>query len=178
MTIRRKWFVSLLTIFVAINITTNQSELMPADLEMVTIERRPVTVVKEPESVVESIATAVAEPVTYYSLEAEYIAKTVWGEARGCTVAEQEQVIWCILNRVDSELQYFPDNIIDVVTQPNQFHGYSPGHPVTDEHYNLALDVLDRWEAEKRGEVVQRNLGKDYVYFHGDGEHNYFRVNF
>lgn len=170
MTIRRMWFVSVLTIFVAVNITTNRPESEPVNQEMIKRQTRPVTVVAEPQSVVEA--------APYYSLEAEYIAKTVWGEARGCTVAEQEQVIWCILNRVDSDIQYFPDNIISVVTQPNQFHGYSPDHPVTEEHYNLALDVLDRWEAEKRGEAVQRNLGKDYVYFHGDGEHNYFRKNF
>lgn len=130
-----------------------------------------------PVDVVEAIPVAEAvEPD--YSLEAEYIAKTVWGEARGCTVAEQEQVIWCILNRVDSEISYFPDDIISVVTQPNQFHGYSPDHPVTEEHYTLALDVLERWTAEKRGEAIQRNLGKEYVYFHGDGNHNYFRENF
>ena len=130
-----------------------------------------------PVEVVEAIPVAEAvEPD--YSLEAEYIAKTVWGEARGCTVAEQEQVIWCILNRVDSEITYFPDDIISVVTQPNQFHGYSPDHPVTEEHYTLALDVLERWTAEKRGEAIQRNLGKEYVYFHGDGNHNYFRENF
>jgi hypothetical protein len=130
-----------------------------------------------PQVVAESeLVVAAAEPD--YSLEAEYIAKTVWGEARGCTVAEQEQVIWCILNRVDSDIQYFPDDIISVVTQPNQFHGYSPDYPVTEEHYALALDVLERWEAEKRGEAIQRNLGKEYLYFHGDGKHNYFRENF
>lgn len=167
MTIRRMWFVSLLTVFVALNISTNQ----PVERQIATVQVRPATVV-------EATTTAVVEPEPDYNLEAEYIAKTVWGEARGCTVAEQEQVIWCILNRVDSDIQYFPDDIIAVVTQPNQFHGYSPDHPVTEEHYTLALDVLERWEAEKRGEAVQRNLGKDYVYFHGDGEHNYFRMNF
>lgn len=110
-----------------------------------------------------------------YSLEAEYIAKTVWGEARGCSVEEQEQVIWCILNRVDSDIPYFPDDIISVITQPSQFHGYSPNHPVTDEHYELALDVMARHEAEKRGEESGRNLPIEYVYFYGDGKHNHFR---
>ena len=167
MIIRKMLFVSLLTVFVALNISTNQ----PGERQSATVQVRPATVV-------EATTTAVVEPEPDYNLEAQYIAKTVWGEARGCTVAEQEQVIWCILNRVDSDIQYFPDDIISVVTQPNQFHGYSPDHPVTEEHYNLALDVLERWEAEKRGEAVQRNLGKEYLYFHGDGKHNYFRENF
>jgi hypothetical protein len=165
------WFVSLLTVFVALNISTNRPETEPADQEIIKRQTRPATVV-------EATTTVVVEPEPDYNLEAEYIAKTVWGEARGCTVAEQEQVIWCILNRVDSDIQYFPDDIISVVTQPNQFHGYSPEHPVTEEHYTLALDVLERWEAEKRGDAVQRNLGKEYLYFHGDGKHNYFRENF
>jgi len=118
------------------------------------------------------------EAVEEVNQEAAYIAKTVWGEARGCSVEEQEKVIWCILNRVDSELPYFPDDIIGVITQPNQFHGYSPDYPVTSEHYELALDVLKRWNAEKRGEESNRNLPPEYVYFHGDGKHNYFRVEF
>jgi hypothetical protein len=128
----------------------------------------PPQVVAESEPVV-----AAAEPD--YSLEAEYIAKTVWGEARGCPVEEQEQVIWCILNRVDSDIPYFPDDIISVITQPSQFHGYSPSNPVTDEHYELALDVMTRHEAEKRGEDSGRNLPIEYLYFYGDGKHNHFR---
>ncbi len=171
MNIKKPLFVGLLIVFLALNISTNQPVNTPEERQIATVQVRPATVV-------EATTTVVAEPEPDYSLEAEYIAKTVWGEARGCTVAEQEQVIWCILNRVDSEISYFPDDIISVVTQPNQFHGYSPDYPVTEEHYTLALDVLERWEAEKRGEASQRNLGKEYVYFHGDGNHNYFRENF
>lgn len=117
-------------------------------------------------------------PEPDYSLEAEYIAKTVWGEARGCSVDEQEQVIWCILNRVDSDYRYFPDDVISVVTQPHQFHGYVPSNPVWPELYELSLDVLSRWEAEKRGEESNRNLPLEYLYFSGDGKHNTFRVEY
>ena len=49
--------------------------------------------------------------------EAEYIAKALYGEARGCSTTEQAAVVWCILNRVDDESGLWPDDIIGVVTQ-------------------------------------------------------------
>lgn len=108
--------------------------------------------------------------------EAEYIAKTLYGEARGCSATEQAVVAWCILNRVDDGSGLWPDDIIGVVTQEYQFAGYSPEHPVLPELYDLALDVLERWKREKAGEDdVGRVLPEDYCYFHGDGKHNYFR---
>lgn len=105
--------------------------------------------------------------------EAGYIARTLYGEARGCSAYEQEQVVWCILNRVDDSR--FPDSIQAVVTQPGQFYGYSPEHPVWGSLYALAWDVLDRWEKEKAGEESGRNLGPEYLFFSGDGVKNTFR---
>ena len=105
--------------------------------------------------------------------EATYIARTLYGEARGCSAYEQEQVVWCILNRVDDSR--FPGTVQEVVTQAGQFYGYSPEHPVWDSLYALAWDVLDRWEAEKTGEESGRNLGPEYLFFSGDGKSNYFR---
>ena len=58
------------------------------------------------------------------------LAKTVWGEARGCSKTQQAAVVWCVLNRVDSEAPYFPDSIVEVVTQRGQFDGYDPDNPV------------------------------------------------
>jgi hypothetical protein len=111
--------------------------------------------------------------------EAEYIAKALYGEARGCSTTEQAAVVWCILNRVDDESGLWPDDIIGVVTQEHQFIGYSPEHPVLPELYDLAMDVLERWQLEKGGETdVGRVLPADYCYFQGDGQHNYFRREF
>lgn len=105
--------------------------------------------------------------------DAEYIAKTLWGECRGCSTTEQAAVAWCILNRVDAA---FGDSVERVVTFPNQFLGYDEDNPVADEQYEIALDVLARWEREKQGETdVGRVLPPDYLWFHGDGQHNYFR---
>ena len=111
-----------------------------------------------------------------YKNEIPYIARTVWGEARGCSETEQAAVIWCILNRVDSSIRYMPDNIIDVVTQKHQFLGYVKTFPVTKKIRELVIDVLTRWEMEKAGvENVGRILPPEYMWFHGDGRHNHFR---
>lgn len=115
--------------------------------------------------------------VIYYTPEdAELIAKTVWGEARGCTPEGQAQVVWCILNRVDAD--EFPDTIKGVVTQPLQFHGYSPSYPVTPEILAVVNDVLDRWNLEKNGLVVTRELPSEFLYFTGDKaqRENHFRT--
>lgn len=130
---------------------------------------------QEPSQVTEPEET----PAQDWSAEAEVLAKTVYGEARGCSTTEQAAVIWCVLNRVDDECAFWPDDIIGVATQPEQFHGYYAGHPVTQEHYALALDVIDRWQQEKNGEAdVGRVLPPEYLYFHGDGEHNHFRTEY
>lgn len=104
--------------------------------------------------------------------EIELLAKTVYGEARGCSAIEQSAVIWCILNRVDAGY----GSIEDVVTAPYQFTGYDAEHPVTEEFALLAEDVLARWVLEKHcvGEVG-RTLPMEYKWFLGDGEENIFR---
>lgn len=106
---------------------------------------------------------------------AEYLAKTLYGEARGCSTVEQAAVVWCVLNRVDDESGLWPDDIIGVVTQPNQFYGYDPDHPILPELLAVAEDVLARWEMEDicLGDVG-RVLPEEYLYFTGDGKHNYF----
>ncbi len=110
----------------------------------------------------------------YYTPEdAEIIAKTVWGEARGCTREGQAKVVWVILNRVEDSR--FPDTIRGVVTQPCQFYGYSPNHPVTPEILAVVNDVLNRWNSERNGIAVTRELSREYVFFTGDGRVNHFR---
>ena len=102
------------------------------------------------------------------------MAKMLWGEARGCELDNQQKAVWCVLNRVDDPR--FPDTIQGVLSQPSQFHGYSPDFPVWDELYAVALDVLTRWNAEKNGVTVERELPPEYVFFTGDGIQNNFRA--
>ena len=129
-------------------------------------------------------ATVPVVPITQETPEpkedpAEYLAKTIYGEARGCSTTEQAAVVWCVLNRVDDESGLWPDDIVAVVTQPSQFHGYDPDHPVVPEFLALAEDVLARWEIEDTcvGDVG-RVLPQEYTYFSGDGRHNYFRTEY
>ena len=101
------------------------------------------------------------------------VAKMLWGEARGCVLDNQQKAVWCVLNRVDDPR--FPDTIQGVLSQPSQFHGYSPDFPVWDELYAVALDVLTRWSLEKQGVTVERELPNTYLWFTGDGVQNHFR---
>lgn len=124
-----------------------------------------------------AVAASADEEPLYTEADAQYIAKTIWGEARGCSKMEQAAVAWCILNRVDNDNPYFPDTISGVVRQPSQFSGYSRHNPVEDELLELAEDVLERWEREKNGETdVGRVLPGQYLYFGGNGRTNRFRT--
>ena len=121
----------------------------------------------------------IAEPAEpeyeMYFTEADVIAlaQMLYGEARGCTVDNQMKCVWCVLNRVDDSR--FPDTIQGVLSQPSQFHGYSPDFPVWDELKDVALDVLTRWSLEKQGVIVERELPNTYLWFTGDGTTNWFR---
>ena len=115
-----------------------------------------------------------AEPEMYFTEDdVVAMAKMLWGEARGCALDNQQKAVWCVLNRVDDPR--FPDTIHGVLSQPFQFHGYSPDFPVWDELKDVALDVLTRWSLEKQGVTVERELPNTYMWFTGDGVQNNFR---
>ena len=101
------------------------------------------------------------------------MAKMLWGEARGCTRDNQAMAVWCVLSRVDDSR--FPDTILGVLSQPSQFHGYSPDFPVWDELKEVARDVLTRWSLEKQGVTVERELPNTYCWFTGFNGSNHFR---
>ncbi|MGI6028094.1 MAG: hypothetical protein ACOX81_01625 [Candidatus Heteroscillospira sp.] len=104
--------------------------------------------------------------------DAELIAKTLYGECRGCAPVEQAAVAWCILNRADSGGQ----TVEQVVASPGQFMGYSEHNPVDEALYDLAADVLVRHAREQLGETaVGRVLPREYKWFSGDGRRNHFR---
>jgi hypothetical protein len=132
----------------------------------------------EPMETAEAVVETTPEPEAIDPLKAdkEALARMVWGEARGCSTTEQAAVVWCALNRVDSADPFYPDDIIGVVTQANQFHGYNPDNPVEPELLSLVEDVLARWAAEGDGADAGRVLPKEYLFFSGDGYHNYFRT--
>lgn len=83
---------------------------------------------------------------------------------------EKSCVAWTVLNRVDA----YNQSIYEVITSPNQFDFYEV--EVRDDLYNLTKDVLRRWALEKYGILINvgRTLPKEFLFFQGDGEHNYF----
>lgn len=100
------------------------------------------------------------------------VAKLVWGEGRGVSKLEQSMIVWCVLNHVDAGY----GSVYECATNVEQFHGYDPKHPVNDDIINLVKDVVARWQLEKVcvGDVG-RTLPSDYLWFYGDGDHNWFR---
>lgn len=108
------------------------------------------------------------------------LSQMLYGEARGVkSTTNQAACVWVVLNRVDDDR--WPDNVIDVLSQPWQFGGYDECYPVTDELRELAADVYDRWQAEHDGEEdVGRVIPDDYYFWCGSkrGVCNYFRKEF
>ena len=121
----------------------------------------------------------ILSPVSSWSPAAEdveAIARTLYGECRGVeTVAEQEAVAWVILNRLDAG---YADTVLGVVSAPGQFAGYSPEHPLWPELVEVARRVLTLHHREQLGLSVPRVLGREYLWFSGDGVQNYFRCEY
>ena len=129
---------------------------------------------KAQQMVVEPEPSAESEYEMYFTEDDVIaVAKMLWGEARGCALDNQQKAVWCVLNRVDDPR--FPDTILGVLSQPSQFHGYSPDFPVWDELKEVALDVLTRWSLEKQGVTVERELPNTYLWFTGYNGSNHFR---
>lgn len=100
-------------------------------------------------------------------------ARTLYGEANGVqSKMEKAAVIWSALNRFDAGY----GSLLGIIENKSHYNGYSKNHPVTAENKALCLDVLCRYYAEKDGyQNVGRVLPSDYLWFRGDGAHNYFR---
>ena len=166
---------------------TENTEPTPTSVPTTEPTTAPTTIPTEPTETTETTEpTQLTEPTEptksqeelfeeEWGLSAQYLAKTLWGEARGCSEVEQRKVVWCILNRVDDPR--FGNDIVSVITATTQFHGFSYNNPIWEEHYQLALDVIYLWQLEKTGVEIERDLDKDYLYFsaNSSGTGHYFR---
>lgn len=95
--------------------------------------------------------------VEQIELEAEYIAKVLYGTAINHADSDKRAVVWCILNRVEHHSH--PNTIAEVCEQPKQWMGYSDSNPVLDELYNLALTELKTWYSGGH-----RPMNNSYIY--------------
>lgn len=138
------------------------------------------------EAISEPIPELIPEPtkvipqydITINKADAIALAKMAWGEARGCSDTEIAATMWCVLNRVDATEYACGNDVLYVVTFPNQFLGYRAHNPVDEHIYDIAVDVLTRWQMEKQGapaEEVGRVLPQEYMWFYGDGKVNHFK---
>lgn len=123
----------------------------------------------------ETVEEEEEQEVIYYSEEeVVMVAKVLYRECGGVpSITERACVAWTICNRVGAD--GFQDTVKGVIEYPGAF-AYIVDTPVTDELYELAKDVLSRWNSERNGKTdVGRVLPEDFKFFSGDGEHNYFR---
>ena len=95
--------------------------------------------------------------ITQIELEAEYIAKVIYGTAKNHSDSDKRAVVWCVLNRV--EHYSHPDTVAEVCEQPKQWMGYSSDNPVLDDIYELALNELKIWHNDGH-----RPMSSDYIY--------------
>jgi spore germination cell wall hydrolase CwlJ-like protein len=121
-----------------------------------------------------------AYPAAMYTAEeVEMLAKTVWGEARGCTPAEQRLVVWTALQRVTAK--GYGNTIKAVLTAPRQFTGYRKSNPVDGDIYALVEEEIKKWARRIQPPTMPPYApALPYLYFSGrrgsDGKlHNYFR---
>ncbi len=126
--------------------------------------------------VIEAVIIPANAPIVPDEAEVDMLARMLWGEARGVeSNTEKAACVWAVFNRVDDPR--FPDSIAAVLEQPSQFNGYNPDYPATAELRAIAADVWTRYHRERSGDAdAGRVLPREYVYFTGDGEHNYFTV--
>lgn len=152
------------------SVPTNQVGLS-SETPMVTHTQVPTPT---PESTPESTPT-----ITWYYTDEDVItmAKVMYREARGVgSITQIACVGWVACNRVDDGT--FGDTITEVLTAPGQF-AWIPDTPVEEWLVEIAEDVLQKWSIEKStGEHCGRVLPAEYLYFHGDGKVNWFRIEY
>lgn len=162
---------------------SESSNLTPDTPGLVTLVH---TTTSQPEPIPPTEPKSEVEDVEYMPLYTEAdaiaLAKMGWGEAL-VTQSDTEiaATMWCALNRFDCGDPYYRNckTIEAIVKQSGAFAGYSESNPVDEHLLWLAYDVLDRWNAEQHGETdVGRVLPPEYLFFHGDGRHNHFRVEY
>ena len=110
---------------------------------------------------------------SYTDRDISLLAKTVWGEARGCAPEEQRLVVWTALQRVDAG---YGGTIEAVLTAPSQFVGYRERNPVCPEIYALCAEELAKWaNGEDPPTMEPYAPTAPYYFFDGDGTNNWFR---
>jgi len=119
-------------------------------------------------------AVSANTPTAYTCEEIELLAKTVWGEARGCSPDEQRLVIWTVLQRVNAD--GYGNTIKTVLKAPRQFKGYRAENPIDAEIITLCEIEAEKWARGERPPTLEPYAPTlPYFYFDGGNGHNWFR---
>ena len=142
------------------------------------IPLQPVSYITVASGAVEPYVAVACEPLPaalfYTQQDVEALARTVYGEARGCSPMEQRLVVWTVLQRLDDTR--WPDTISEVVRQPNQFKGYSELHPLDNAILTLCEEEAAAWAGGASPPVAEPWAPEiPYFFFDSRGGRNYFR---
>lgn len=156
-----------LVIFGVVNDETTAEYVIVESMPVEEVELRessPVTIYETMKPEVKAMVIdkiEIEEEAQSYSLtdeEIDLIALVTMAEAEGECEEGQRLVIDTILNRVDSELRYFPDTVYDVVYQKNAFSSMHNGRVkrcyVKEEIRQLVIEEL------------QERTNYEVMYFH------------
>lgn len=127
-------------------------------------------------AVIKSYADEIRNMPSEYVEEAKHLTRMLTGECgEWMNYYEMSLAAWTAYNRLDMPA-FHQSSILGVVSAPNQYHGYSASHSLSENCYYVAKTVTFFYHLEKdTGNSVGRTLPSQYVYFWGDGRHNNFR---
>lgn len=98
------------------------------------------------------------------------VAQAIAGEAPGLAYEEMRLVAWCICNRVDAGVW---GQTVEEVMQFEQF--YRVEAP-SEKALEVAAEVLLEWYRGECADTLSPYAeNTNYLYFYGDGRHNWYR---
>ena len=170
---RRRLKKRFLTVFISASVTVAAGFAISANQEHQEVKTEAVTT-KQP-IVTGGIATQFSmitelpdwyeEPDPFNDEEEYLLAKLAMAEAEGEDTIGKALVIRTVLNRVESDLRYFPDTIAEVIFQDEAFtptmNGrYSTVEPNEDCYAALEL-IKEGWDDSQGALYFERNTTKE-----------------
>ncbi len=113
--------------------------------------------------------------IMYYTEEEmNYIGRLITAEAGGLSNEEMRAVAMTVLHRVDNPK--WPNDIIQVINQDGQYADEDMPAYASDRALEAAFEALDQWNLAKNSLIPEEDfrLPEKFIYFFGDGRHNYF----
>ncbi len=113
--------------------------------------------------------------IMYYTEEEmNYIGRLITAEAGGLSNEEMRAVAMTVLHRVDSPK--WPNDMVQVINQDGQYADEDMPAYASDRALEAAFEALDQWNLAKNGLIPEEDfeLPEKFIYFFGDGKHNYF----